>query len=81
MHNMQSPLLNVLDKGWPFAASILASVFTFGTMHSQVVDLRAEQVRNNEDHAVIAALKQGQVDERRDLDDIKSTLHRIEQSR
>lgn len=75
------PMAVLADKGWPFAASVLASAFTFGVMHSQVTDLREEQIRNNEDHATIAALKEGQVGERRDLEDIKATLHRIEQNR
>lgn len=78
---MNAPFLNLLDKGWPFAASVLASVFTFGVMHSQVSDLREAQVRTMQDHDTIIELKKGQADERIQLADILTTLHNIEQNR
>lgn len=78
---MALPVLNLLDKGWPFAASVLASAFTFGVMHSQVSDLRAAQIRTLADHDAITALSKGQEDMKTDLTDIKDTLHKIEQGR
>lgn len=71
-------LLPLLDKGWPFAASVMAGVFAFGTLHSDVADLKADQVTTKLDHDTIIRMEQGQKDMQRDLGDIKKSLDRIE---
>lgn len=73
--------LNILDKGWPFAASVLGGMFAFGSLHSDVADLRAQQIINTKDHDAITRIEQKQQDMDVQLKDIDSTLHRIEQSR
>lgn len=75
------PLFTYLDKTWPLAASILAGCFAFGTLHQDVESLKAQQTHAVTDHDSIVRLEQGQTDMKSDLTDIKSTLHRIEQSR
>jgi hypothetical protein len=74
-------ILNLLDKGWPFAASALAGVMAFGSLRSDVVDLKVEAQRTHLDHDAITRMEQAQTDMKVDLADIKNTLHRIEQSR
>ena len=71
-------LLNVLDKGWPFAASTLAGAFAFGSLHSDVADLKAGQAARLADHDTVTTLKQGQDDMKVTLEDIKAALGRIE---
>jgi hypothetical protein len=73
-----SPILNVLDKGWPFAASVLAGCFAFGTLHQDVADLKGKQETVQVDHDMIIRLDQGQKDMKTDLKDIKESLARIE---
>lgn len=73
-----SPILTTLDKGWPFAASVLAGVFAFGSLHSDVTDLKQAQATRQLDHDAIVRLDQGQKDMKQDLADIKSALGRIE---
>jgi hypothetical protein len=75
---MPHPLLTVLDKGWPFAASILASVFAFGYLKSDVADLKSKQTSAQMDHDAITALVQSQQDIKETLTDIKHSLERIE---
>jgi hypothetical protein len=75
---MAIQVLNVLDKGWPFAASVLAGVFAFGSLHSDVTDLKQAQSTAQSDHDAIVRLDQGQKDMRQDLKDIKDSLGRIE---
>lgn len=72
------PFMNILDKGWPFAASVLAGVFAFGTLHSDVADLKAAQLSAHSDHDAITRMEEGQADMKTDLADIKKALERIE---
>lgn len=76
-----NPLLSVLDKGWPFAASILAGVFAAGELHMEVADVRAQQTTMLTDHDTITRMGQEQKDMAKTLDDIARTLHRIEQGK
>jgi hypothetical protein len=84
-----SPVLNVLDKGWPFAASVLTGVFAFGAMHADVngikkqhesdtVEIRAKQASLAIDHDAITRLEQGQEDMKSDLTEIKQSLRHLE---
>lgn len=75
---MAHPILNLLDKGWPFAASVLAGSFAFGSLHSDVVDLKLEQAASKLDHDTIIRLAQGQADMKEQLNDIAKTVHNIE---
>ena len=75
---MHPTILNVLDKGWPFAASMLASAVAFGSLHSDVSTLKAEQASIRVDHDSVVTLTQGQKDMKQDLQDIKQALQRLE---
>jgi hypothetical protein len=76
-----TPILTVLDKAWPFAASVLAGAMAFGSLRSDVVALQIEAKSTHLDHDAITRMEQAQTDMKVDLADIKNTLHRIEQSR
>lgn len=76
-----SPILTVLDKGWPFAATVLSGVFAFGSLHSDVADLKSAQAARGDDHDRIVRIEQSQSDMRTDLADIKRSLRNIEQNR
>jgi hypothetical protein len=71
-------LLDVLDKGWPFGASVLAGAVAFGSLHSDVKDLQTAQATARTDHDSIMHLEQGQSDMKETLADIKAALERIE---
>lgn len=73
------PLLNFLDKSWPFTASVLAGVFAFGSLHQDVAALKERQATQITDHDTIVRMEQGQKDIQNDLVGIKHTLERIEQ--
>lgn len=73
-----SPILTTLDKGWPFAASVLAGCMAFGSLHSDVTDLKQAQTIAHQDHDSIVRMEQGQKDVQTDLADIKKSLERIE---
>lgn len=75
---MSMPLLTVLDKGWPFAASILAGAFAFGSLHSDVSDLKQEQAIAQHDHDAITRIEQAQADMKSDLVEIKKSLQHLE---
>lgn len=78
---MAFPILNVLDKGWPFAASVLASAMFVGSMRSDVATLQKQEEANRLDHDAITRIDESQKNMRADLTDIKETLHKIEQGR
>lgn len=73
--------LNILDKGWPFAASLLAYAAMSGSLHSDVGMLKEQQKVANQDHDAITRIDESQKNMRTDLADIKDTLHKIEQGR
>lgn len=72
------PFFNYIDKTWPLAASVLAGSFAFGSLHSDVAELKAAQTIEQRDHDTIMHLDQGQADMKIDLEEIKKTLSRIE---
>lgn len=78
---MNTGFLTILDKGWPFAGSVLAGMFAFGSLHSDVADLKADQAARAGDHDKIVRIEQSQADMKTDLTDIKAILQKIEQSR
>lgn len=69
-----SPVLSILDKGWPFAASILASAVAFGSLHSDVSDLKSRAATQQLDHDAITRMEQVQLDMKQSLADIKDSL-------
>lgn len=73
--------LDVLDKGWPFAASVLAGVFAFGSLSSDISDLKSRQQVAYVDHDKVTALVQGQTDMKQSLEQIQEQLNRIEKQR
>lgn len=72
--SMATPILNILDKGWPFAASVLAGTFAFGSLHSDVADLKTQQLNTRLDHDAIVRIEQAQADMKTDLEEIKHAL-------
>ena len=72
------PILNLLDKGWPFAGSVCAGLIMFGSVHSDVSNLKQAQAAAQIDHDTVIALKTGQADMKQDLTDIKAALNRLE---
>lgn len=75
------PIFNYIDKAWPLGASVLAGAVAFGSLSSDVTDLRNQQSVTAHDHDAIVRIEQSQADMKTDLADIKSTLHKIEQNR
>lgn len=71
---MAMPFLSVLDKGWPFAASVLGGAIAFGSLHSDVSDLKIRAATQQLDHDAIIRIEQSQADMKTTLADIKDTL-------
>lgn len=71
---MATPLLNILDKGWPFAASIVLTAVGFGSLRADVADLKLQQATSRLDHDAIVRIEQAQSDMKQDLQDIKQAL-------
>lgn len=72
---MSLPLTALIDKTWPFAASILGTAVAFGSLHSDVADLKAKQDTASKDHDAIVRIEERQTDMKQDLQDIKQYLH------
>jgi hypothetical protein len=73
--------LDILDKGWPFAASVLAGVFAFGSLSSDIHELKGQQAAAYVDHDKVTTLVQGQMDLKQSLEQIQEQLNRIERQR
>lgn len=71
---MALPIASLLDKTWPFAASILGTAVAFGSLHSDVADLKAKQDTAAKDHDAIVRIEERQTDMKQDLQDIKAYL-------
>lgn len=69
-------LLAVLDKGWPFAASVLGTAVAFGSLHSDVASLKNDQAQLRLDHDAIVRIEQAQADMKADLQEIKQAVKR-----
>lgn len=67
-------ILTILDKTWPFAASVLGTAVAFGSLHSDVADLKSRQKDHAVDHDAIVRIEQSQADMKVDLQDIKNAL-------
>lgn len=72
---MATPLLNILDKGWPFAASVLGTAIAFGSIHSDVSELKSRQATQQLDHDAVVRIEQSQKDMKQDLQDIKTAIN------
>ncbi len=72
------PVFNYLDKTWPFASAVLGGVFAFGSLHSDVTDLKAAQAIAHTDHDAITRMEQKQDDMKTDLMEIRKSLQHIE---
>ena len=75
------PILDFLDKGWPFAASVLAGVFAFGSLSSDIHELKSQQAVAFVDHDKVTTLVQGQADMKQSLEQIQEQLNRIEKQK
>lgn len=68
-----------IEKGWPVAVSVVFAAISWGSLKSDVTDLKIKSVDLQHDHDALLRMEQRQEDMLVDLADIKSTLHKIEQ--
>ena len=71
---MAIPVASIIERSWPMAASILGTAVAFGSLHSDVSELKAKQDTASKDHDAIVRMEQGQTDMKADLQDIKLAL-------
>lgn len=77
----QFHFLDMLDKGWPFAASVMAGVFAFGSLSSDISQLKQQNTIQALDHDKVTTLLKGQEDMKEGITHIQEQLDRIEKQR
>jgi hypothetical protein len=76
-----TPVVEVVKAGWPIAATVLSGVFAFGSLSSDIHELKTQQAVAFVDHDKVTTLVQGQLDMKSSLDQIQQQLNRIEKQR
>jgi NADH pyrophosphatase NudC (nudix superfamily) len=77
----QFHFLAMLDKGWPFAASVMAGVFAFGSLNSDMTSIKEQQHTMWLDHDRVTTLIEGQKELKEGQSHIQEQLDRIEKQR
>jgi hypothetical protein len=72
------PVINYIDKLWPFAASVLVGAMTVGSLHSDINSIKDEQTRLRTDHDVVVELRQGQQDLKDSVRHLQDSVDRVE---